>query len=282
MTRGLTLGVVLALLPGAADADGIMLIQAGAFWMGSDTDDPNEAPQHRIYVRDFWIDRHKVTNAEFVRFLNARGARSPEGEDYFDWDDVDVRIHGPGRGEPVRGGPGRGPAGPYAADPGFENHPAVEVSWFGARDYCLWKGLRLPTEAEWEKAARGPDKGRYPWGDATPTPARAIYGRAYNATAPVSATTPEGESPDRVQDMLGNVREWTASEYRPYPYVAGDGREAAGRFARHVVRGASHDDPLETLRVTFRRHYEHCGVARGHHFIGFRCATSEDLGEMAK
>ena len=272
MTRGLLLGAALALLPGAAAADGIMLIQAGAFWMGSDSDDPSEAPLHRVYVWDFWIDRHKVTNAEFVRFLNARGAKSPEGEDYFDWDDADVRIHGPGRG----------PAGLYAADPGFENHPAVEVTWFGARDYCLWKGRRLPTEAEWEKAARGPDKRRYPWGDAAPTSDRTIYGRAYNATAPVSATTPGGESPDRVQDLLGNVREWTASEYRPYPYVAGDGRESAGRFARRVVRGASHDDPLDTLRVTFRRHYEYRGVARGHHFIGFRCATSEDLGEMAK
>ncbi len=272
MTRGLALGLLLVAYPGAADADGMMLVQAGAFWMGSDTDDPNEAPLHRVYVRDFWIDRHKVTNAEFAQFLNALGAKSLEGEDYFDWDDADARIHGPGRG----------PAGPYAADPGFENHPAVEVSWFGARDYCLWRGKRLPTEAEWEKAARGPDKRRYPWGDAAPTPARAIYGRAYNATAPVDATTPGGESPDRVQDLLGNVREWTASEYRPYPYVADDGREAAGRFARRVVRGASHDDPLETLRVTFRRHYEHRGVARGHHFIGFRCATSEDLGEVAK
>ena len=272
MTRHVVLGAALALLPGAAAADGIMLVQAGAFWMGSDSDSPNEAPLHRVYVRDFWIDRHKVTNAEFTRFLNARGTSSPEGEDYFDWGDPDVRIHGPQRG----------PAGPYAVDPGFEDHPAVEVSWFGARDYCLWKGLRLPTEAEWEKAARGPDKRRYPWGDAAPTPARAIYGRAYNATAPVDATTPAGESPDRVQDMLGNVREWTASEYRPYPYGAGDGREAAGRFAARVVRGASHDDPPDALRVTIRRYYERRGVARGHHFIGFRCATSEDLGEVAK
>jgi formylglycine-generating enzyme required for sulfatase activity len=230
----LALGVALALPPGAAAADGIMLIQAGAFWMGSDSDDPNEAPIHRVYVRDFWIDRHKVNNTEFAQFLNARGARSPEGEDYFDWDDADVRIHGL-----IRGGPGRGPA-------------------------------------------RGEDKRRYPWGDAAPTSARAIHGRAYNATVPVDVTTPEGASPYRVQDMLGNAREWTASEYRTYPYVAGDGRESAGRFASRVVRGASHDDPVETLRVTLRRFYEHRGVARGHHFIGFRCATSEDLGEMAK
>ena len=135
---GLALGVALALSAGAAQGDGIMLIETGAFWMGSDSDDPNEAPQHRVYVRDFWIDRDKVTTVEFARFLNARGTKSPEGEDYFDWDDADVRIHSPGRG----------PAGPYAADPGFENHPAVEVTWFGARDYCLWRGRRLPTEAE--------------------------------------------------------------------------------------------------------------------------------------
>jgi formylglycine-generating enzyme required for sulfatase activity len=260
--------MLLALSPAGASADGIMLIQAGAFWMGSDSDNPNESPLHRVFVRDFWIDRHKVTNVEFAQFVNASGVLSPEGEDYLDWDDPDVRIHGPNRG----------PAGPYAADPGFENHPAVEVTWFGARDYCRWRGKRLPTEAEWEKAARGEDKRRYPWGDAAPTSAGAIHGRAYNATAPVNATTPQGESPYRVQDMLGNVREWTSSEYRPYPYVAGDGREAVGRFAPRVVRGASHDDPAGLLRVTIRRHYEHRGVARGHHFIGFRCATSEDMG----
>ena len=269
---GLALGAALTLHAAVAHGDGIMLVEAGAFWMGSDSDDPNEAPQHRVYVRDFWIERDKVTNLEFVRFLNAKGTKSPEGEDYFDWDDADVRIHGPVQG----------PAGPWAPDPGFEHHPAVEVSWFGARDYCLWRGRRLPTEAEWEKAARGIDQRRYPWGDAGPTPERAIYGRAYNATAPMGTTTPEGASPYQVQDMLGNLREWTASQYRPYPYAAGDGRETPGRFAERVVRGASHDDPADSLRVTFRRHYAHRGLARGHHFIGFRCATSEDLGEVAK
>jgi iron(II)-dependent oxidoreductase len=128
-----------------------MLIEAGAVWMGSDRDDPSEAPAHRVYVRDFWIDRDKVTNTEFARFLNAWGTKSPEGEDYFDWDDADVKIHGPHRG----------PAGPYAADAGFESHPAVEVTWFGARDYCRWRGRRLPTEAEWEKAARGMARGHH-------------------------------------------------------------------------------------------------------------------------
>jgi formylglycine-generating enzyme required for sulfatase activity len=78
--------------------------------------------------------------------------------------------------------------------------------------------------------------------------------------------------------MVGNLREWTASQYRPYPYRKDDGREAPDRAATRVVRGASHDDGPDALRVTIRRYYEHRGTARGHHFVGFRCATSEDLG----
>jgi iron(II)-dependent oxidoreductase len=253
--------------PRPAAADGIMLIQAGAFWMGRDDGPPEERPLHRVFVRDFWLDRHKVTNRDFARFLQARGLRSAEGLDYFDADDPDARIH---RRD-----------GRFTADPGFEDHPAVEVSWYGARDYCLWKGKRLPSEAEWEKAARGPDKRRYPWGDAPPDPERAAFGRPYNATAP-AAGRPSGAGPTGVEDLLGNLREWTASEYRPYPYRPDAGRESPDPRAPRVVRGASHDDPPETMRVTARRVYSYDGarrgLARGHHHVGFRCATSEDLG----
>ncbi len=212
--RSLTLGAALALALigplaagrgpglGEARADGIMLIEAGAFWMGSDSAVPDEGPMHRVYVRDFWLDRTKVTNREVARFLEARGLRSPEGMRYFDEDDPDARIH---RRE-----------GRFMADPGFEEHPAVEVSWFGARDYCLWLGRRLPTEAEWEKAARGLDRRRYPWGDEAPDAERAIVGRPYNATER-GDLRPAGAGPTGVQDLLGNLREWTGSAYRPYP-----------------------------------------------------------------
>jgi formylglycine-generating enzyme required for sulfatase activity len=260
--------LVLALGPGAAAADGVVLVDRGAFRMGSDGDGPGEAPAHGLYLEQFYIGRTKVTNREFAAFLDARGLRSPEGEDYFDHDDADARIHR------VPGADGRLA---FAADPGWEDHPAAEVSWFGARDYCRWKQMRLPTEAEWEKAARGDDRRRYPWGDEAPSPARAVYGRAYGATAP-GGRHPAGASPHGAQDMIGNLREWTSSQYRPYPYRAGDGREGPERGATRVVRGASHDDPPEDLRVTLRRFYEHRGTARGHHHVGFRCATSEDLG----
>jgi formylglycine-generating enzyme required for sulfatase activity len=252
----------------AALADGIMLVQAGAFWMGRDDGPPTEAPMHRVFVRDFWIERHKVTNAEFAAFLNATaGARfTTTGERRFDWDDEDVRIHASGV--------------VWRADAGFENHPAVEVSWFGARDYCAWRGRRLPTEAEWEKAARGVDRRRYPWGMAPPTASRAVFGRPYNATEPAT-TRPAGASSSGVEDLLGNLREWTATTLRPYPYRHDDGREPFAGDGRVVVRGASHDDSADSLHVTTRHSYDRRGAAAGHHHTGFRCATSEDLGEMA-
>jgi len=260
------LAVGVLAIPAGVAADGIMLIQAGAFWMGRDDGPPDEAPRHRVYVRDFWIERHKVTNAEFALFLNATGLRPPGSDRRYDEDDADARIH---RSQ-----------GLWIADPGFERHPVAEVSWFGARDYCTWTRRRLPTEAEWEKAARGDDERPYPWGFAAPTPQLAVFGRAYNATD--STSRPAGASPYRVEDMLGNLREWTSTAFRPYPYRTDDGREPyTGATGRVVVRGASHDDPAESLGVTRRRSYDRRGAAAGHHFVGFRCATSEDLGEVA-
>lgn len=260
--------VLLLVLPRPVAGDGIMLIQAGAFWMGRDDGSADESPLHRVYVRDVWIERHKVTNAEFAAFLDARGITSAEGQRRYDSDDADARIHLVPGAEPHAG---------WVTDRGYEHHPAVEVSWFGARDFCAWRGRRLPTEAEWEKAARGDDRRRYPWGDAAPTPLRAVFGRPYNATEPTDAR-PAGASPHDVHDMLGNLREWTATLLKPYPYRHDDGREPFTGGGRVVVRGASHDDAADTLSITTRWSYDGRGAAAGHHHVGFRCATSEDLG----
>ena len=202
---------------------------------GATTTPPTRRPLHRVFVRDFWIDRHKVTNREFAASSSsARGLRSAEGEDYFD------------AGRPRRAHPPRRD-GRFTADPGFEDHPAVEVSWFGARDYCLWRGKRLPTEAEWEKAARGDGPaplslGRRPAGArARGVRARLQCDRAGRMAVP-RAPSPTGVAGPARQPagVDGSIR------VPPLP-VPRRRRPRGGRPPRRraVVRGASHDDPPE-------------------------------------
>jgi iron(II)-dependent oxidoreductase len=249
---------LIILAPAVASGDELVRIPGGAFVMGRDGGPSEEAPAHRVSLAPFRIQIRKVTNREFAAFLDAAGLTGPDGRRYDD-DDGDARIH---RKD-----------GRWVANPGFEEHPAVEVSWFGARDYCAWKGWRLPTEAEWERAARGTDGRPYPWGAAPPTPERAVFGRRYNATDRGDAR-PAGRTPEGVEDLLGNLREWTGTALLPYPWRSTP-FTGAGRV---VVRGASHDDPAESLNVTRRRDYERRGAAAGHHFVGFRCAESEEGG----
>jgi formylglycine-generating enzyme required for sulfatase activity len=239
-------------LPGLVSANGIILVPAGAFWMGRDGGAPDEAPAHRVFVRDFWIERHKVTNAEFTAFLDARGITTIHGERRFDVDDADARIRRVG--------------GRWLADPGYEDHPAVEVSWFGARDYCAWKGRRLPTEAEWEKAARGGHAAaRYPWGDAPPPPARF-------AAPPRARDTPA--NPLGLYGLSGVCHEWCADWYDDAYYAVSPARNPRGPVAgtRRASRGGAwrHADPWSPVahRSSLPPHlrYSDYGVrlARGH------------------
>jgi iron(II)-dependent oxidoreductase len=254
---------VTLLLPVRVAADGSVRIPAGTFVMGRDDGASEEGPAHRVTLRAFRIQSRKVTNREFAAFLDIAGLAGPDGRRYDD-DDGDARIH---RRD-----------GRWRADPGYEEHPAVEVSWFGARDYCAWKGWRLPTEAEWERAARGTDDRRYPWGSVPPTPERAVFGRGYNATDRADGR-PAGRTAEGVEDLLGNLREWTGTALVPYPWtLTAPWRGASTGAESVVVRGASHDDPADSLSVTRRRHYERRSAAAGHHHVGFRCAIDDEAG----
>ena len=250
------LGIVLFLCAPPTAAQ-MVRVPAGEFTMGSDTGPADERPAHRVSLPAFEIDRLPLTNAQFADFLNAVGPTNAAGETLFDVDDPDARIHRRGDG--------------WMADAGFAEHPVVEVSWVGARDFCAWVGKRLPTEAEWEKAARGTDGRRYPWGNEPPDATRARFAAGWNETAPVGSF-PQGASPYGVLDLSGNVWEWVSSAYHPYPYRADDGREELVAGPVRGTRGGGHDARTDEITTTQRGRNLSRAPRAGHHNIGFRCA----------
>lgn len=241
----------------ARAAEDMVTIPAGPFTMGRDDGPQDERPAHQVTLPAFQIDRQPVTNREFAGFLNARGHSTPAGERLYDYDDSDARIHQVN--------------GTYVADRGHENHPAVEPTWLGAREYCTWRGKRLPTEAEWEKAARGSDQRRYPWGNTAPTRAQAQFGARFNETASIENFN-AGASPHGVLGMAGNAWQWVSSAYRAYPYRADDGREDPAPGPLRATRGGGHDSPGDEITTTQRGRNLSRNPRAGHHNIGFRCA----------
>jgi formylglycine-generating enzyme required for sulfatase activity len=220
------------------DGAEMVLVPAGDFWMGSeDADaDDSERPRHTRVLDAFYIDKHPVTNALYKRFLAATGHRKPEY-----W--TDRQFNRP-------------------------DQPVVGVDWADAQAYCRWAGKRLPTEAEWEKAARGSDGRKYPWGN-TWDPARANSFEGGPGRPTPVGSYPDGVSPYGAHDMAGNVYEWTASMYRPYPYEAEDGREDPKSEGARVVRGGSWYSIPQLLRVSVRNDYSPTDRNNG---VGFRCA----------
>jgi formylglycine-generating enzyme required for sulfatase activity len=169
----------------------MILIPAGKFLMGSDERMPDEGPEHTVNLKAYWIDKYEVTNAQYKKFIDATGRRSPD--------------HFRNRTYPE----------------GKADHPVTFVNWYDATDYCTWAGKRLPTDAEWEKAARGTDGRMFPWGDEfdinkANTPQRWAKMGMTGDTTPVGSFE-GGKSPYGVYDMSGNVWEWTSSWYVAYP-----------------------------------------------------------------
>ena len=234
-------------------------ISEGTFTMGSNVGPDDEKPQHTVYVKSFHLDILPVSNADFAQFLNDKGLKNQQGESFYDDDDGDARIHRQNS--------------TWRADLGYESHPVNEVSWVGARDYCTWLNKRLPTEAEWEKAARGTDGRKYPWGNAAPNTKLAHFGAPFNSSAPRDAF-PEGASPYGILDMAGNQWEWVSSAYQPYPYKSDDGRENQNTGPIRSTRGGGHDSPPQEITTTQRGKYLSRSPKAGHHNIGFRCAGS--------
>ncbi len=216
----------------------MVAIPAGEFIMGSDDPeaDDNEKPASKVTVGPFSIDKFEVTNARYTRCMEAGICTRPPNRGY----DDSTRA----------------------------NLPVTIVSWQQAVAYCRWVGKRLPTEAEWEKAARGTDGRRYPWGN-TFEAERANAGYSVPSITPVG-NYPKGASPYGVMDMAGNVWEWTSSLYTPYPYDPNDGREDLNARGSRVERSGSWYHPVWHARTTRRTAIGH--VYRRINDLGFRCA----------
>jgi formylglycine-generating enzyme required for sulfatase activity len=233
-----------------APKDGMVLIYipAGKFLMGTDIKDVAQSkPQHIVNLSAFWIDRTEVSNAMYARCVKDRKCAPP----------VNPRDKNP-----------------YYNNPRFANYPVVYIRWDNARDYCKWAGRRLPTEAEWEKAARGTDGRTYPWGEDDPNPSLLNYDNNIGGPLPVNSY-PLGASPYGVLNMAGNVREWVNDWYNWSYYFRTVLINPRGpiRGESRSLRGGAFDDSVRQITVYNR--FNHFPYSAGND-RGFRCAMDGD------
>src|SRR5437773_4145839 len=168
---------------GIAQPQGMVVIPAGEFLMGAEDGLQDARPLHRVHLSSYWLDKYEVTNAQYRQCVEGGGCTPPK--DRLTFEDLQRA-----------------------------QHPVTNITWNQARSYCQWQGKRLPTEAEWEKAARGTDGRRYPWGQKW-EPSRS---NTYEASmrGPTAVNTFNDVSPYEAHDMLGNAQEWTADWYKAY------------------------------------------------------------------
>jgi formylglycine-generating enzyme required for sulfatase activity len=289
---GAALAASVAAAPTAAPApacpESMVMVPAGAFFMGSDERDveEHERPAHKVRLDAYCIDRTEVTTAAFASCVESGACRGAwDGNDWPDIEKGDRTTFDPlcnARSVVSRG-----------------THPANCVDWAQAREFCDAAGARLPTEAEWEHAARGTDGRRYPWGDAEPTSSRlnacgaecVAWGKkrgvdlvamyrdddGWPATAPVGSF-PAGASPYGALDMTGNVWEWVSDRHGPYPAAATESHAPTGPETgeERVLRGGAWNGSVSAwVRPTYR-----FSATPGlkSHGIGFRCARSAGVG----
>lgn len=248
----------------ASDGMVMVYVPAGRFVMGSAEGDADEQPRHEVTLTGAWMDRTEVTNAQFAAFLTDQGNRITEGTPWLDLTHDACRI--------VAEGGEAGVDVVYRPEEGFASYPVVAVSWYGAAAYCGWIGGRLPTEAEWEYAARGATGLAYPWGQAFEC---ALCNAAdetcdgYAEAAPVG-NFPEGASWCGTVDLAGNVWEWVADWYDATYYQRSEFRDPPGpeEGTSRVVRGGSWRSDAKGVRGSSRFWHAPSYVEDS---LGFRC-----------
>lgn len=241
------------------DGAPLILIPAGPFTMGSNDGLPNERPEHPVTLNAYYIDQYEITAGRYQKFVESAGRNVPPT-----WDDQAAQS--------------------------LSDHPAVGMSWSAAAAYCKWAGRRLPTEAEWEKAARGTDGRRYPWGHMQPFVDIANYNRGIWVSESITLVPVNsglegmsvrhglkegGKSPYGLFHMAGNAAEWVADWYDREFYLKSPDKNPTGPATgeKRVIRGGSWADLPTALRVTARFSAEPEFEDRT---IGFRCAMDSE------
>jgi formylglycine-generating enzyme required for sulfatase activity len=226
-------------------APSMVLVPAGEFTMGSATGDADERPVHQVYVAAFFMDKYQVSVGQYAKFLEATSQAAPP-----DWSVMNKPRH--------------------------QTRPVVNVDWTDAAAFCAWAGKRQPTEAEWEKAARGTDGRLYPWGNEPPSGSLANMMKerwSNHWTLSSGGTFEEGKSPYGIYDMAGNVWEWVSDWYASDFYQTGPSQNPTGppTGVYKVIRGGSWGSGPKGLRSAERE--THAPSFRGYG-TGFRCAKT--------
>ena len=238
----------------------MMLIPAGKAPIGRNDDALDSRPQHIVALDAFLIDKYPVTNRMFSQFLNEMGNQTEGGTKWYDDMAKNARLKLSGNS--------------WFVMRTYSEHPIVSVSWYGAAAYCRWVGGRLPTEAEWEKAARGMDDRLYPWGNQPPSYEVANYQGYQVSTSPVG-TFPKGASSYGLLDMAGNVWEWV-SDWYGHDYYARSlliNPHGPDTGVTKVMRGGSWFNIDRHLKVSYR---SYCNPATRTANLGFRCVVDPE------
>lgn len=222
----------------------MVFIPNGIFTMGSNNGEENESPEHEIYLDNYWIDKTEVTNAMYYECVKSGGCESPLSDGFIAPKD-------------------------HLTNQDRAKYPVVFVSWDNAEKYCQWVNRRLPTEAEWEKAARGSDKRIYPWGNEPPNPDLLNFNNNIGDVMPVKSF-PLGASPYGVMDMAGNAVEWVADWYGYYEDSSSNNPTGPSNGNFRINRGGGFFQSDHEVRVTGR--YTISPGYRESGDFGFRCA----------
>lgn len=237
----------------------MVLVPAGPFVMGRDDRAGVERPAHSVTLDAYYIDKYEVTNEWYAAFLNDQGNQFEGLANWIEANDPDLHVHLVD--------------GVWQVDDGFERYPMNEMTWYGARAFCGWRGGDLPTEAQWEKAARGTDERLYPWGEDISCEMANYAGCMYDAL-PVDSY-PQSISPYGTYNMAGNMMEWVADRYHEDYYALSPTENPTGpeEGAFRIIRGGSWINHHGNLTTTHR--YPKLPVLT-YKSVGFRCALEID------